>query len=574
MSDINCSSLFLVSGGGKGITARCVIKLAETHQCRFILLGRTSISNPEPKWAAGCHNEVELRQRLIRTLRAAGEKTVPLQVGRLVKGILAQREIEATLQAVRNAGGQAEYLSVDITDLPLLKERVDDAVQRLGRMTGIVHGAGALADKLIEKKSIRDFETVYAAKVKGLGNLLACVPAGQLEHLVLFSSAAGFFGNIGQSDYALANEILNKTAHLIARQHPSCRVCAPNWGPWDGGMVTPELKRVFAERDIQLIPVEAGTQALVDELASHRGQPVQVLVGSGMGGPHRKPNANAQTHRVCRKLTLAANPFLKDHVIGGYPVLPTVCAMSWMADTCEQLYPGFRFSGCTDYQVLKGIVFDNTLADEYVLDAVESPGSDSKKMAFETLVWSRNGEGKTRYHYRAHITLLRRIPPAPTCDPFDRTQHPACSALAPYEDGTLFHGSGFRGVSRVLNLSPERVTLECMLHEVHERVQGQFPVQAFNPYTADVTFQSMLIWTMRFRGSGSLPSRADKGEHFRPIPFDETFYVSMEAISSSETTLVANTTVHDIQGRVYFRVFGAQVTFSKHLNRLFQSNGC
>jgi hypothetical protein len=38
---------------------------------------------------------------------------------------------------------------------------------------------------------------------------------------VLFSSIVGFFGNVGQSDYAIANEILNKSAHLIKRKYPS-----------------------------------------------------------------------------------------------------------------------------------------------------------------------------------------------------------------------------------------------------------------------------------------------------------------------------------------------------------------
>jgi acyl transferase domain-containing protein len=68
-------------------------------------------------------------------------------------------------------------------------------------------------------------------------------PVTQLHFLVLFSSIVGFYGNIGQSDYAIANEILNKSAHRIKNQYPNLHVISIDWGPWEAGMVTPELKK-------------------------------------------------------------------------------------------------------------------------------------------------------------------------------------------------------------------------------------------------------------------------------------------------------------------------------------------
>jgi 3-oxoacyl-(acyl-carrier-protein) synthase/acyl carrier protein len=47
------SQVFLVSGGAKGITAQCVIKLAQQYQCKFILLGRSS-TEKEAVWAEDC----------------------------------------------------------------------------------------------------------------------------------------------------------------------------------------------------------------------------------------------------------------------------------------------------------------------------------------------------------------------------------------------------------------------------------------------------------------------------------------------------------------------------------------
>ena len=152
-----------------------------------------------------------------------------------------------------------------------------EVAQRLGPITGIIHGAGTLADKRIENKTEKDFETVYAAKVHGLENLLDCVPINQLQHLILFSSVAGFYGNIGQADYAIANEILNKAAYLVKRYAPACHVISVNWGPWDAGMVTPELKRYFEQHQIKVIPIDTGTQMLVEELECGAHDVVQVV---------------------------------------------------------------------------------------------------------------------------------------------------------------------------------------------------------------------------------------------------------------------------------------------------------
>ena len=241
-------------------------------------------------------------------LKAKGEKPTPPKVQRIYKGITAKREIEATLRAVKHAGGHAEYIPVDITCQPDLEEKLAEPVHRLGPITGIIHGAGNLADKLIEKKSVSDFEIVFSAKINGLENMLASVPVSQLDFLVLFSSIVGFYGNVGQADYAMANEILNKTAHYIKRKYPTCHVVSIGWGPWDSGMVTPELKRAFEERHIQVISTEAGANLLVNELMPSDQEPVQVLVGNFPAHPPEEPNPVLQHYEIRRRLTPGRQP--------------------------------------------------------------------------------------------------------------------------------------------------------------------------------------------------------------------------------------------------------------------------
>ena len=570
MSNINYDSVFVVSGGGHGITAQCVIKLAQVCPCSFILLGRSSLKN-EPAWAKNITDEIELKKQAFSALNYQDKKPKPVEVNQLIKSIFAIREIQKTLQTIKQLGGQAEYLSCDITDHVNLRQTLAPIVDKFGQITGIIHGAGVLADKLIENKTEQDFEVVYSTKIEGLQNLLSCVNPDQLKHLVLFSSAAGFYGNIGQSDYAISNEILNKFAHQFKHENRNCQVTSFNWGPWESGMVTPELKQVFAERGIEVIPVEVGTRIFVNQLIKGNSETVQILVGSELVNPSVFLESDLKSYQIKRKLTLEANPFLQDHVIGNHPVLPAIFAVVWLANSAEELYPGYSFVSCENYQVLKGIVFDATLADEYILDVKEIQKIEQQEIELSAKIWSKTKEGKYRYHYQGNLKLLKQIPNSPIYENFDKHQDNQLIKLSPYQDGTLFHTGNFQGVKRIINITSKKITMECVVTKVEENYWGQFPFQSFNPLAADIPFQCMLIWVRRFYQAGSLPTKCQKVEHFQNIPFnsEKTLYVSMEVQSSSETKLVANIISHDEEGNIYSRVFGSEVTISKQLNHLF-----
>ena len=95
-----------------------------------------------------------------------------------------------------------------------------------------------LADRKIADQTDAQFAAVYDTKVAGLRALLgASRPTTWV--LVLFSSSTARFGRTGQVAYAAANEVLNKSPSARRGARPACRVVAFNWGPWDGGMVTP-----------------------------------------------------------------------------------------------------------------------------------------------------------------------------------------------------------------------------------------------------------------------------------------------------------------------------------------------
>ncbi|HFC11827.1 MAG TPA: SDR family NAD(P)-dependent oxidoreductase, partial [Anaerolineae bacterium] len=482
--DISVESLFVVSGGAKGITATCVLQLAQQYRSRFILLGRSALDAVDDSWVSADASTGDLKRLVMQRLIAQGEKPTPRVVNKMAKQIASQREIRATLRQIAEVGGSAEYLSVDVTDAATLQRELGAAQARLGTITGIVHGAGVLSDKLIEKKTQQDFATVYNTKVKGLQALLAAVPQNQLTHLVLFSSAAGFYGNVGQADYAVANDILNKYAHLARVTHPNCHTVAIDWGPWDGGMVTPALKKLFTERNIAVISADVGAWIMTNELSDAHAQIAQTVVGGELMPAATVTDLTLRKHRIHRHLTLEANPFLQDHVIGGNPVLPTVNAIAWMGNACEQLYPGYTLFACDNYQVLKGIVFDaEHESRDCVLD-LEEVEKSAAEIRIKAIIWSQTAEGKMRFHYRAEMVLLHQLPEAPVYAGIDLAEGVTMTPKDIY-GSAIFHGPLFWGVEQVINITPRKVTMRCKLPALRDEQMGQFPVQSFNPYIAD-----------------------------------------------------------------------------------------
>jgi len=562
-------SVVLVSGGARGITASCVIKLAEKARCKFILLGRSSAQIPPVDFSVDGCDDIELKRRIAADFIAKGEKPAPVQIQKVFSAIRSSQEIGSTLNAIEHAGGKAEYLRLDVAD-PGLIEKLSGPVSRFGPVSGIIHGAGALVDRLIEKKTENDFETVYTPKVSGLDNMLRCVDVERLDFLVLFSSIVGFFGNIGQSDYAIANEILNKSAYQLNHRLPNCHVISINWGPWDSGMVTPELKKMFESRHVDVIPTDVGARMLVDVLMaggnSNNNGNIQVVVG---GAPVRLAsfgNPDLRQYQIRRQLKADDNPFLYDHMIGGSPVLPATCAAAWAVYSCEQLYPGYRFFSLEQYRVLKGIVFDDNLADEHVLELKETSKSD-EKIDFEVVIWSHNKNGRKVYHYSLKVTLLRETPISPVYQLENGLEFQPIQGSELYRNGTLFHGPSFQGVEKVLHLSRGKLVMEVVLPHLEDRIQGQFPAYTANPFIYDAIVQCVLIWAQYFYQAPCLPSSLRKLEQYKPIPFGVPCRVTMEVESQSGTSVVGNIIVQDSQGGIYIRLDGLEGTISPFLNR-------
>ena len=121
-------------------------------------------------------------------------------------------EKQARIDALPPQAGRVCYRQVDIGNLDQVTHLIAATQEQYGRLTGILHCAGVIADNYILKKTGVEFSQVLAPKVIGTFNLDQASRDADLDFFVLFSSLSGAMGNPGQADYAAANGFLDQFA--------------------------------------------------------------------------------------------------------------------------------------------------------------------------------------------------------------------------------------------------------------------------------------------------------------------------------------------------------------------------
>ncbi|SNT50064.1 Phosphopantetheine attachment site [Asanoa hainanensis] len=496
---ITPESVLVVSGGARGITAAGLRALVTVAKPRLLLLGRTALA-AEPGYLAGARDEPSVTRLL-----AEREPGRPAELAARARTILARREVRATLGDLERAGATVRYVALDITDRTALSRELDRVRREWGPITGIVHGAGVLADKRIVDKTDNDFDRVYATKVNGLEALLAATVDDPLDVLVLFSSVAARYGNAGQSDYAMANEVLNHIAGVEQRRRPSCRVRAIGWGPWDAGMVTTAHAAHFTSLGIPLIPLDQGAKAFVTELGTTDGTATVLITA----GPHTEA-VNATTHR-----------FLADHAPAGTPVLPLAMAVEWLST--------------------------GSLADVRVLHRVDLPDLNGR-FTIDGTDDLRLTSTAGRIHYSA-----RRIPGAPA----GRWATPdglGDPITEPYASPALFHGPGFQVLRRV-RLSPHGAEAEV----VGARVMGWPGRWRTDPAAIDGALQAAVLWAAHTTGDATLPMGLDQVHVHRAGAAPGTLRCIVRAGSRTTDQARCDVALLDEDGRVRTELLGVRL---------------
>jgi acyl transferase domain-containing protein/acyl carrier protein/aryl carrier-like protein len=211
--------VYLITGGLGGLGLLFARHLAERYRARLVLSGRSALD-------------------------AAGEQK---------------------LQQLQAQGAEAIYLQADVADADRARDLVAGARTRFGNLNGVIHSAGVNDDALLIRKDRERFRRVLAPKVQGTLHLDRATADEPLDLFVLFSSGAGSFGNVGQTDYAYANAFMDAFAEhrerARARRTRFGKTLSIAWPFWlEGGMQlsAAELQRTEERTGLCALPTDIG----------------------------------------------------------------------------------------------------------------------------------------------------------------------------------------------------------------------------------------------------------------------------------------------------------------------------
>jgi acyl transferase domain-containing protein/NAD(P)-dependent dehydrogenase (short-subunit alcohol dehydrogenase family)/phosphopantetheinyl transferase len=328
----------LLTGGGRGITARVAMELARSGAGAVALVGRSPVSD-HPL------DEPAAKQQIRAQLQLAGERVTPARVEAALSGLRRTEEVRQTLESLRELGLNVRYFQADLADPDQAVGVVDAVLDEFGTLDLVVHGAGVEESRQLKDKDETGFHRVFDGKAVGGRALIERLP--ESTFLVCMGSVAGRFGNPGQVDYAAANDAL---ARLCQTRPNSLQV---DWTAWDdvGMAVRGGMRNLLTDRGVELLPADAGAALLVSLVAGHVTGEVVVAgkLGDFESGPTHPLLDTIEVGdgkaRGIRAMSRATDPWVADHAIEGVPVLPGVVGLECMAATASTLMPDRVYRG-------------------------------------------------------------------------------------------------------------------------------------------------------------------------------------------------------------------------------------
>jgi acyl transferase domain-containing protein/NAD(P)-dependent dehydrogenase (short-subunit alcohol dehydrogenase family)/acyl carrier protein len=586
--------VIVVSGGGRGVTARVACELAKAFKPTLVLVGRSQLSETMPAWLDGLSSDSEIKAAIAKN---SATPLTPKSLTAQFNQIMSEKEIKANIAVMEAYGASVVYKSVDIRDSESVASILNDVRNQYGAISGLVHGAGVLADRFIVDKTIEQFDKVYGTKVDGMNHLLNGTTEDDLKIMVFFSSSTGRFGRKGQVDYAVANEVLNKRAGWEKQARPNCTVVSVNWGPWDGGMVNDALKDVFAAEGIEVIDLDAGAAYLVDELCCVNDTPSEVVI---LGAPLPKSSVPFELDAIVTKTNIITDnfketiiddnivtntasltpvfnfdvsvdtvPCLTSHVINGKAVVPAALMMEWLSQGAMQHHVGLQYVGIDNFKVLRGILLTATESKTVSISVGALVATDE---GFKTEVVLHDDQ---QHVYVSGEVILsnQRLKNESFPIILNGLTRYGVSEEEIY-NGLLFHGKDFGLLTNVQSCNHQ---ISATLPSAPDaNVWLQKPLRKkwlSDPLAIDGAFQLMILWTLENYKAHSLPSGLSQYRQFvRHFP-KEGVKIAIEVTDHSAGKAVATIAFLNVQtNEVVAHIEGYLSTIDASLKDPFSRN--
>lgn len=167
---------------------------------------------------------------------------------------------QETAQACRALGAEVDYLRCNVADSTQVKELMETAVQRFGRIDILVNNAGITRDGLMLTMKESDFDQVVETNLKGTFLCMKVVARQMIKQrygrIINLSSVVGLHGNAGQVNYAASKAgVIGMTKSLakeLASRGVTVNAVAPGFMETD---MTAALSEVARAATLAAVPM-------------------------------------------------------------------------------------------------------------------------------------------------------------------------------------------------------------------------------------------------------------------------------------------------------------------------------
>jgi NAD(P)-dependent dehydrogenase (short-subunit alcohol dehydrogenase family) len=259
--------LVLVTGGARGIVFECVRALAQYTGCKLVLTGRTKMAEGQPSWLNTPADRIDevIRAMEIELVKKEGKK---LPEAKKIAGTRrAQWEVAKNLELLADLNIIATYEQCDVSNDKELSGLILK-LNKLQPIVGIVHGSGIQKSAMIVDLPGNSIDLTLKTKLTPLFTMIDNLDWSKLKVFSAFGSIAGLFGNAGQSDYALGNDMLAWMVKELKVKYPHINAQTIEWTAWSGtGMVTEQESKRFADAGLIALTVETGVPLFMEGIA-------------------------------------------------------------------------------------------------------------------------------------------------------------------------------------------------------------------------------------------------------------------------------------------------------------------
>jgi 3-oxoacyl-[acyl-carrier protein] reductase len=127
-----------------------------------------------------------------------------------------------TVDTIKNAGGEALFARLDVSNREQTKQVVKDTIAKYGRIDVLINNAGIIQDALVVKMTEDQWDKVININLKGPFNCIQAVAEQMIAQgsgvILNISSIVALYGNVGQTNYAATKAGLVGMTKTLAKE--------------------------------------------------------------------------------------------------------------------------------------------------------------------------------------------------------------------------------------------------------------------------------------------------------------------------------------------------------------------